>query len=191
MQKKIIISGFGGQGALIAGILVAQAAIKEKLYTTWFPSYGAEMRGGTTSSAVIVSDDEIGSPVVSIPDILIALSGPSLSKFMPKMIDGAIIANSSIIMQNKKCNTKFYFVPITDIAIKTTENLKTANMVAIGLLIKLIEKGVCSSKSVDENSERILHLESALYACEKVFESKQQLIEINKKAIQTGYNLIK
>ncbi|MDR2665956.1 MAG: 2-oxoacid:acceptor oxidoreductase family protein [Endomicrobium sp.] len=193
MQNKIIIAGFGGQGVLIAGILIAQTAIEEGLHTTWFPSYGAEMRGGTANSTVIVSSDEIGSPVVPIPNILIALNEISLSKFMPKITNEALltIANSSITSQNNKRNPKFYSIPITDIADKTIKNLKTVNMVAVGLLIKLLEKHTCNSKNMKEKDKKPLHLESALRACEKVFESKQQLVDINKKAIQTGYNFIK
>lgn len=193
MQNKIIISGFGGQGVLIAGILIAQTAIEEGLHTTWFPSYGAEMRGGTANSTVIVSSDEIGSPVVPIPNILIALNEISLNKFMPKITDEAllIIANSSITLKNNKPNPKFYSIPITNIADKTIKNLKTVNMVAVGLLIKLLEKHTSNSKNMIEKDEKTLHLESALSACEKVFESKQQLVDINKKAIQTGYNFIK
>ncbi|GMO67679.1 MAG: 2-oxoacid:acceptor oxidoreductase family protein [Endomicrobiia bacterium] len=192
MQNKIIIAGFGGQGVLIAGVLIAQAAIEEGLHTTWFPSYGAEMRGGTANSTVIVSSDEIGSPVVSIPNILIALNELSLNKFKPKMTDEVVtIANSSIILQDNNHNPKFYSIPITDIADKTIKNLKTVNMVAVGLLVKLLEKDICNSKNMKEKDEKTLHLESVLSACEKVFESKQQLVEINKKAIHVGYNFIK
>ncbi|MDR1784479.1 MAG: 2-oxoacid:acceptor oxidoreductase family protein [Endomicrobium sp.] len=190
MQNKIIIAGFGGQGVLIAGILIAQTAIEEDLHTTWFPSYGAEMRGGTANSTVIISSDEVGSPVVSIPDTLIALNELSLNKFIPKMTDETLIIANLNVLQNKKYSPKFHSIPITDIADKTIKNLKTTNMVAVGLLIKLLEKNTTDPKDTKKNDEKVLHLESALHACEKVFESKQQLIEINKKAIQAGYNFI-
>jgi 2-oxoglutarate ferredoxin oxidoreductase subunit gamma len=190
VQNKIIIAGFGGQGVLIAGILIAQTAIEEDLHTTWFPSYGAEMRGGTANSTVIISSDEVGSPVVSIPDTLIALNELSLNKFIPKMTDETLIIANLNVLQNKKYSPKFHSIPITDIADKTIKNLKTTNMVAVGLLIKLLEKNTTDPKDTKKNDEKVLHLESALHACEKVFESKQQLIEINKKAIQAGYNFI-
>jgi len=190
VQNKIIIAGFGGQGVLIAGILIAQIAIEEDLHTTWFPSYGAEMRGGTANSTVIISSDEVGSPVVSIPDTLIALNELSLNKFIPKMNDETLIIANLNVLQNKKYNPKFHSIPITDIADKTIKNLKTTNMVAVGLLIKLLEKNTTDPKDTKKSDEKVLHLESALHACEKVFESKQQLIEINKKAIQAGYNFI-
>ncbi|MDR1400807.1 MAG: 2-oxoacid:acceptor oxidoreductase family protein [Endomicrobium sp.] len=186
------MAGFGGQGVLVAGVLIAQTAMEEGLRTTWLPSYGAEVRGGIASSTVIISSDKISSPIVSVPNILIALDGESLNKFMPKMACGAlVIANSSVVLQNKNHNPKFYSVPIGDIADKTIKNLKTANMIAIGLLVKLLEEGVCSPKNTKENNKKSLRLESALHACEKVFESKHQFIEINKKAIRTGYNFIK
>jgi 2-oxoglutarate ferredoxin oxidoreductase subunit gamma len=190
MQNEIVIAGFGGQGVLLAGTLIAQAAIEQGLHTTWFPSYGAEMRGGTASSTVVVSSNEIGSPLAFNPNALIALNEPSLSKFMPRIIDNAIvIANSSIIPQDVKYKVKPYFVPVTDIADKEIKNLRTANAVAVGTLIRVLE---LHRFDVQQNpDEKGLTLVNVLSACEKIFALKPQLIEVNKKAIQAGYDFIK
>ena len=209
MQNEIIIAGFGGQGVLLAGTLIAQAAIEQGLHTTWFPSYGAEMRGGTANSTVVVSTDEIGSPLAFNPNALIALNEPSLNRFLPRMIDGSvIIANSSIIPSDKEYKIKPVFVPVTDIADKEIKNVKTANLVAVGALIKALE--LYAGENCGENSDKrrqpkheqegdlcdledtkVLTLKSALAACEKAFSSKPELVEVNKKAIQAGYNYIK
>lgn len=209
MQNEIIIAGFGGQGVLLAGTLLAQAAIEQGLHTTWFPSYGAEMRGGTANSTVVVSTDEIGSPLAFNPNALIALNEPSLNKFMPRMIEGSvIIANSSIISPEKEFKIKPVFVPVTDIADKEIKNVRTANLVAVGALIKALElysAGNCSEDShkrrqsaqeeegdlCDLEDTKILTLKSALAACEKAFSSKPALIDVNKKAIQAGYDFVK
>jgi 2-oxoglutarate ferredoxin oxidoreductase subunit gamma len=184
MQNEIIIAGFGGQGVLLAGILIAQAAIEQNLHTTWFPSYGAEMRGGTANSTVVVSDDEIGSPLAFNPNALVVLNEMSLNKFISRVPKNAvIIANSSIIPKNKEYKIKPYFVPMTDIADKEIKNLKTANMVAVGALLKILEKTAQDKKD-------ILTIESVFKACEKTFAAKSNLIEINKKAIQSGYDFI-
>jgi len=184
MKFEIIIAGFGGQGVLLAGILIAQAALEEGFYTTWFPSYKAEMRGGTANSTVIISDDEIGSPVLFSPSALIALNEGSLDDFMPKIINenAIIIANASVISQNKEYRIKPHFMPLTEIADREIKNVKVANMVATGALIKALK--------IHVKCEKNLSLASLLLACEKIFFSKQELIEVNRKAITTGFNLI-
>jgi 2-oxoglutarate ferredoxin oxidoreductase subunit gamma len=184
MQIEIIVSGFGGQGVLLAGLLLAEAAMKEGLYTTWFPSYGAEMRGGTANSTVIVSSDEIGSPLVSNPNALIALNETSFNKFMPKVVNEAIIiANSSAISKDKQCGIKPYFVPVTDIANKKIGNMKSLNMVAVGALIKAFE--------IHSGNMCFISIKSIILTCENVFAAKPKLIEINKMAVEAGYDFIK
>jgi 2-oxoglutarate ferredoxin oxidoreductase subunit gamma len=190
MQNEIVIAGFGGQGALLAGTLIAQAAIEQGLHTTWVPSYGAEMRGGTTNSTVVISSDEIGSPLAFNPDVLVALNEPSLNKFISRVIDNAIvIANSSIIPQNTEYKVRPYFIPVTDIADKEIKNLRTANTVAVGTLIRVLELHRFNAQQ--NTDKKGLTLKSVLSACEKIFASKPQLIKINKKAIQAGYDFIK
>ncbi|MDR2860794.1 MAG: 2-oxoacid:acceptor oxidoreductase family protein [Elusimicrobiota bacterium] len=182
MKNEIIISGFGGQGTLLAGALIAQSAVEQDLETTWFPSYGAEIRGGTANSTVIVSDDEIGSPVVFHPNALIALNEQSLDKFVPNLMEDAII----IAPYENRFNGKFnyYFVETTKIAEDETKSSKTANMVAVGALLAALENRV-------QNKEPFLTCDSAFKACQKAFAQKPQFIELNKKAILAGYNFIK
>lgn len=98
MQTEIIVAGFGGQGVLFAGQVLAYAAMDKDLHVTWFPSYGPEMRGGTANCTVIIADEEIGSPTVRRPQSLVALNLPSLDKFEPLVTEGGIIlANTSLI----------------------------------------------------------------------------------------------
>ena len=98
MQTEIIISGFGGQGALFAGQLLAYTALEKGLHVTWFPSYGPEMRGGTAHCIVIVADDEIGSPVVLRPEVAVAMNLPSLDKYEPLVKEGGLLlVNSSLV----------------------------------------------------------------------------------------------
>ena len=85
MEKQFLIAGFGGQGVLLIGQLIAKSAMLEGKEVSWMPSYGPEMRGGEANCAVVVSDEAIGSPLVSEPDILVAMNKPSLRKFMPRM----------------------------------------------------------------------------------------------------------
>ncbi|MDR3112195.1 MAG: 2-oxoacid:acceptor oxidoreductase family protein [Elusimicrobiota bacterium] len=184
MKNEIIIAGSCGQGVLLAGVIITQTAIEQNLHTTWFPSYGAEVRGGTANSTTIISNEEIGSPIASNPDVLVVLNELSLNKFMPTAKeDAVIIANSSLISSNIQCNPKTYFVALNDIADLEIKNIKSANMVAIGALLKILEK-----KHQDKTC--VLTLENAFKACRKIFSQKSNLIESNRKALQAGYNFI-
>jgi 2-oxoglutarate ferredoxin oxidoreductase subunit gamma len=175
MQKEIIVSGFGGQGVILAGALLAQAAIDQNLYTTCLPSYGAEMRGGTANTTVIISDTEIGSPISSSPDILICLNEPSFNRFIPRMLENSIvIINSSMVPKiTAKYPASIYYIDATNIADKELGAIKSANLVALGALLKV---------------SNVLSLDNVFKTCETIFKEKQKFIEINKKAIQTGYN---
>jgi len=175
MQTEIIIAGFGGQGVLFAGTLLSQAALEENKETTWFPSYGAEIRGGTANSTVIVSDEEIGSPIVTNPAVLIALNEMSFRKFFSKTKDGAtIIINSSLVKEKLHDEyEKIVFIPATEIADKELKDVRVANIVAIGAYIK---------------ASGIVSLESAKKACEIVLADKPKMIALNQKALETGYN---
>jgi len=174
IYNEIIIAGLGGQGVLLAGTILAQSALEQNLKTTWFPSYGAEMRGGTANSTVIISDEEIGSPIAFSPSGLIALNTLSLNKFLPRMIEGAsIVANSSLINPNEFNDKRINFIPISEIADKEIDNIKAANMVAIGALIKLTQ---------------VPNLDSISKAIQTAFAKKPALIEVNIKAVNAGYN---
>src|SRR3989339_2052550 len=103
MKKEIIISGYGGQGVMLAGTLICYAGMKENKFVTFFPSYGAEMRGGTANCQVIVSDEPIGAPIVYFPDILISFNKSSYDKFSPRIgEEGLVFVNSSLYKPSLK-----------------------------------------------------------------------------------------
>jgi len=154
MKKKIIISGFGGQGVLLLGKLIAESALTQELHTTWMPSYGPEMRGGTCNCTVQYGDEEISAPVVDKPDILIALNEPSLDKFGPRVVEGGvIITNSNIVF--KKCDNlnkgvKVFELPMDEIAVNI--NKRGGNIVGLGALVKLVGdiKEASAIKAIEE-----------------------------------------
>src|SRR5512142_831973 len=97
MYADVIVAGFGGQGVVLAGTLLAQAAMEHGLNVTFMPVYGPEMRGGTANCTVVISDDDIGSPIIQSPVGVIALNRPSLEKFQPRLVDGGVLViNSSL-----------------------------------------------------------------------------------------------
>lgn len=136
MQTEIIIAGFGGQGILFAGQLLAYAAMDNGLNTTWIPSYGPEMRGGTANCIVIISDEEIGSPVVRNPQVVIAMNRPSLDKYESQVKEGGyLVVNSSIVDRPvERKDIHVVLVPANDIAEKLG-GLRMSNMVVLGALL--------------------------------------------------------
>ncbi|MGA2090666.1 MAG: 2-oxoacid:acceptor oxidoreductase family protein [Endomicrobiales bacterium] len=185
MQSEIIIAGFGGQGVLFGGTLLAQTAVEQGLQTTWFPNYGAEMRGGTANSTVVIADHDIGSPVALHPTVLIAMNEQSFKKFLPRITDGGmVIINSSLISpeiaesQIRATNKKFttFSVPATEIASTGIGNVQTANVVMVGVFLK---------------QSRFLTIEHARAACEAVLVDKPKLIPVNQKALEHGYHFKK
>ena len=138
MTKKMIISGFGGQGVLTLGEIIAIACMNKELKVTWTPSYGAEMRGGSANCAVIVSDSNIGSPMVQKDaDCLIAMNTLSFDKFLPKVKSGGlVIANSSMIPNPySRDDVELFPIKATDIALELG-GVRVSNMVALGAFIK-------------------------------------------------------
>jgi len=149
MTSKMIFSGLGGQGILLMGQVVSQAAILENKSTTFFPSYGPEMRGGTANCTVIVSDKEISSPLVFESDVVVAMNLPSMIKFVPTLKPGGIlIRNVSIIHQEpKRDDITVYDVDANEIA-TSLGNIRVANMVALGTLSRTTE--IVSAKSFEK-----------------------------------------
>jgi 2-oxoglutarate ferredoxin oxidoreductase subunit gamma len=134
MYFDVFISGFGGQGILLAGQLLAEAAMEKGLNVTFFPSYGVEMRGGTARCTVVISDEEIGSPIVDSPGCVIAMNQPSLLRFQDVVKDsGILIVNSSLAkMEDVTRNgIQVHEVPMSDLAIDLG-NTRLTNMVALG-----------------------------------------------------------
>ena len=136
METSIIVSGFGGQGTLFAGQVLAYAALDAGKNVTWIPSYGPEMRGGTAHCTVIVSDEEIGSPIVRNPTIAIALNLPSLDKYEYKIQSGGlIVANTSLINREvERLDITTLQIPANNIA-EQIGNVRLANMVAVGAMV--------------------------------------------------------
>jgi 2-oxoglutarate ferredoxin oxidoreductase subunit gamma len=136
MQTEIIISGFGGQGVLFAGQILSYAAMDNGLNVTWIPSYGPEMRGGTANCTVVISDEEIGSPLVQRPQAVIAMNLPSLDKYEPLVKPGGVLViNSSMVTREPtRTDIKIVRVPGNELAEKIGERRLT-NMIMVGALL--------------------------------------------------------
>lgn len=177
MKKEIIISGFGGQGVLSMGKILAYSGLMEDKEVTWMPSYGPEQRGGTANCTVIVSDERISSPILSRYDIAIVLNQPSLDRFMPLIKLGGILIYDSYGILNKPSRSDIHIYQI-DAMDKAAElkNAKVFNMIVLGGLLK-----VCPVVSTDG-------LKKALY--KTLPERHHEMIPLNMKAVQVGMDLI-
>jgi len=175
MIEKILIAGAGGQGIMLFGKVLAEAAMREGKQVTWLPSYGAEVRGGTAHCMVAISDAEIASPFIDKADTLIIMNSPSFERFKKGIKNkGLLIVNSSLVTQEIGQNDYVFKHPFTDLALELG-NIKVANMLALGYLIA--KKKIIDLKTVFEVIESIAPAD------------KRGLIEINKKALQKGASL--
>ncbi len=171
-EARVIIAGSGGQGILFLGRLLASAGMLEGKRVTWFPSYGAEMRGGTANCTVIVSNDMIGSPVVQAPDVLVVMNTASLERFQPQLTRrGLLVYDSSLITDpTLRRDVRAVAVPATDLA-SAVGSVKAANMVMLGALVSAT--GVVRPASVEnalstpEQAPRKAALELNISAFEK------------------------
>ena len=178
MTKEIIISGFGGQGVLSMGKILAYSGLMEDKEVTWMPAYGPEQRGGTANVTVIVSDEKISSPILSSYDIAIVLNQPSLEKFEPKLKSGGILIYDSfgIINPPTRKDITIYRIDAMDEA-NERGMAKTFNMIVLGGLLKL---------------RPIVEIESVLKALRKTLpERHHKLIPMNEEAIHIGMDIIK
>jgi 2-oxoglutarate ferredoxin oxidoreductase subunit gamma len=155
MRQEIIISGFGGQGTLFAGQLLAHAAMDAGHHVTWIPSYGPEMRGGKARCTVVVSDEEIGAPLVRRPSAAVVLNIPSMEAFEPLVKPGGVlVVNSSLVpMCSEREDIQSFHVPATDKAIELGD-VRLANTICLGLLATAT--GVVELQAVGEALERYL-----------------------------------
>lgn len=173
MTERIIASGFGGQGIMLLGRLIAQAAMMQGKYTTYIPAYGAEVRGGAAYCMVTISDEEIASPLFKDADTLMIFNAPSLEKFKEDFRPGGLlILNKSLINQDfKKDGVRIVSAPFTDLATKLG-NIKVANVIALGAYLKA--KDVLSLKSAE--------------AAMKVMApaDRPDLLAINQQALKEG-----
>ncbi len=178
MDSTFIFAGFGGQGVILAGKLLAQGGTDYGLHVTWLPSYGPEMRGGTANCTVVLSDEPIGSPVVDNPTALVAMNLPSLDRFEKAVLEGGtVVVNSSLInRQVERNDIRALPVPLNDIAV-SLGNPRAANMVALGAVVK---------------ATGIMPLDAVKGAMVKMLGHKDdgKLIEVNERALEAGYNAV-
>ena len=172
MQNEVMFAGFGGQGILVSGTMLAKAAMKEGHEVAWVPSYGPEMRGGTAYCTVVISDKPIASPIIKSPHHLVAMNGPSLEKFAPKLKPGGIIViNSSLIsIEAGRDDSDVLKIPAVEIA-KELGNAKAANVVALAAFVA---------------RSKIVSLDALKYSVEASFSKKPKLVPLNLKAVDAG-----
>jgi len=170
---NILLAGFGGQGVLFAGKLIAEAGLIEGREISWLPSYGPEMRGGTANCSVVLSDEPIGSPLVTEPDVLIAMNQPSLDKVIADVAPGGtVIVDSTMVPRlPERGDVKLFAVPATKLA--EDAGLKgLGNVVLVGKLLK--EIGFCGIEALDAAIVK------------SVPAKRQHLLEPNRKALEIG-----
>jgi len=172
-KTEILLAGFGGQGIMMMGKLLAQAGLALRKNVTWMPSYGAEVRGGTAYSMTKVSDKEIANPIITMPDILVAMNEPSLTRYenmlKPK---GLLILNKSLISSKlKRKDITVVSIPMTEIASKLG-SVRSANMVAMGVLLK---------------RSKLFPIRVVTAALHEMQSGKEDIYLMNKKAIEKGY----
>ena len=172
---QILFAGFGGQGVLFAGKFLAYKGLMEDKQLSWLPSYGPEMRGGTANCSVVLSDTPVGSPIITNPDVLVAMNLPSLQKFVDSVVPGGQIYVDSALIDVKveRTDVEVFYIPATQMA-KDNDISTLANMIIVGHLL--------------EN-----HPELSFDGTEAVVEKlvppkKAALVELNKKALSLGKN---
>ena len=173
VTEEIFCAGFGGQGIMFMGKLLAETGLSAGYTVTWMPSYGAEVRGGTAYSMTKISDEEIASPVVINPDILVAMNRPSLVKYEGSVKTGGIvIANKSLVGDfQKRKGIRYINMPLTEMAVKLGD-VRCANAIAAGAVAKA--SGMASIKNMT-------------LALKAMFKGKDKLIPLNKEALEKGY----
>ena len=177
MERSVIIAGFGGQGVILAGKILAQAGMNHGLEVTWMPSYGPEMRGGTANCTIVLSDEPVGSPIVDEATGLIAMNIPSLDKFESSVSEGGtIVVNRSLIERKvDRSDVTARYVNINDIARDEVGNPRAINMVALGAYVKAT--GAVPLDVVMETMAQAMR-ESG----------KDKFIDMNSTALEAGYN---
>ena len=172
MQSEVMFAGFGGQGILLMGKILAHAAMIEGAHVAWIPSYGPEMRGGTAYCTVVTSNQPIGSPIIRNPKYLVAMNRPSFEKFAPNVKKkGMILINSSLIPINSGRNdVEELIIPVVDMA-KELGNVKVANIIALGAFVQ---------------RSRMVSLKILKECIKTEFNSKPAMIPLNLKALDAG-----
>ena len=170
---QILIAGFGGQGVLFAGKFLAYKGLMEDLQVSWLPSYGPEMRGGTANCSVVLSDTPVGSPIITEPDVLIAMNLPSLQKFVDTVVPGGqIYVDASLIdVKVERTDVQVFYIPATQMA-KDNGIATLANMIIMGHLL--------------ENNPELDFTGTEAVVNKLVPPKKAALIELNMKALTLG-----
>ncbi len=173
MTTETLLAGFGGQGILFAGKMLAYFGLMDGKEVSWLPSYGPEMRGGTANCSVCISDDPIGSPLVVEPDVLIVMNGPSYDKFIDSVKPGGIAIIDSALISSKcgRTDIKCFYIPATTLAAEN-DLVGMANIILVGKLVK--ETGITSKEIIRKALEKIIPARKA------------GLIESNIKAMEIG-----
>ena len=172
---QFLFSGFGGQGILFAGKFVAYKGLTEDKQVSWLPSYGPEMRGGTASCSVIISDEPVGSPIVSKPDVLVALNFPSLDRFEKDVKPGGYIFAESTLIERKveRDDVNVFYIPATQLA--SDNGIPTlANMIVMGKMLK--ELGDYTAQGIENGLAKVISAKRA------------DMKELNVKALELGAN---
>ena len=174
MLQEVVFAGFGGQGVMIAGQILAHSAMEEGYNVVWLPSYGPEMRGGTANCSVVISSEPVASPVVPNPGAAVVMNNPSLEKFGPDVRPGgAVIINTSLInIELERDDVTKIKIPANDIAIELGSG-KAANMVVLGAYV-----GATGAVSLDSVKSFV----------RKKFAKKPQFVDMNLQALQEGYD---
>jgi 2-oxoglutarate ferredoxin oxidoreductase subunit gamma len=178
MHEEIIVSGFGGQGALFAGQLLTYTGMDEGWHVTWIPSYGPEMRGGTAHCIVILSEDDIGSPIIRQPTMAIVMNPASMDKYEPLVKSGGLlVVNSTLVRdRSKRDDIEVIYVPANELA-GEMGNVKMANVILLGAMLGTRE--VVSLKGIERTLES--HLP----------EERRKIIEPNKRALARGVECVR
>lgn len=178
INEKIICAGFGGQGIMLIGQLLAYAANEKGYNTLWYPSYGPETRGGTANCSVTIAETRVNSPVISKADSIIIMNGPSLDKFESYLRpEGNAFINSSLVdRKTQREDVHAYYIPANDLAVELG-NPRVANMVMMGAVLEVT--GLF-------DSEVILNLLADSFG-----ESKAHLLSVNERALELGRTYVK
>jgi len=175
MYSDVIMAGFGGQGIMLIGKILAYTGMKEGRHVVWIPSYGPEMRGGTANCTVVVSDKPIASPVIANPDSIVVMNKPSLDKFETWVKEGGtVVINETLIdRKTKRKDVHATYLPANKIAMELG-TAKAANMVMLGAYVALT---------------KVISKEGAIEGIKHSMANKEKFIPINLKAFNTGYDL--
>ena len=178
MALEFQLAGFGGQGIMVMGQVMCYAGLDEGLHVSWFPSYGAEMRGGTANCQVVIDKEEIGSPVIGKPDVVVAMNNPSLLKFESTVKPGGKLFINSTLVDRKPTRTdiEIYHVPGNEIAMKLG-NARVANMVILGAMLE---------------KTKVVPQDAVMKALEEHLPKRHHhLLPVNRQALEAGAAAVK